>query len=94
MIHFKHAKNQIQWFYGYWVALLQEEEEEDEEHGQNVKSTFWDNTHALHNRSTNFCILVIFHKFFTLISLKVTSTSNWKWKWTKSLYMVFNGDRP
>ena len=21
------------------------------------------------------------------------STSNWKWKWTKSLYIVFNGDR-
>ena len=28
-------------------------------------------THVLHNRSTNFCILVIFHTFFTLISLKV-----------------------
>ena len=27
--------------------------------------------HILHHRSTNFFILVIFHTFFTLISLKV-----------------------
>ena len=50
--------------------------------------------HVLYHKTTNFCILVIFHTFFTLISLKVKSTSNWKWKWTKTLYMVFNGDRP
>ena len=36
-------------------------------------------------------LLVIFHTFFPMISLKVKSTSNWKWKWTKSLYSVFNG---
>ena len=46
--------------------------------------------HVLRNRSTNFRILVIFHTFSTLTSLKVKSTLNWKWK---SLYMVFNGDR-
>ena len=43
--------------------------------------------YILHHNTTNFCILVIFHTFFTLISLRVKSTWNWKWKWTKSLYM-------
>ena len=28
-------------------------------------------THVLHDRSTNFCVLVIFHTFITLIALKV-----------------------
>ena len=55
----------------------------------NEESTFWDIMHVLHNWSTNFCILVIFHTFFTLILLKVKSTSNWKWKWKKS-YIWFS----
>ena len=63
-------------------------------HGQNVEIIFWDILYILHHNTTILCILVFFHTFFTLISLKVKSTSNWKWKWTKSLYMVFNGDRP
>ena len=60
----------------------------------NLEITFWDITHILHHKSTNFRILVIFHVLSTLISLKVKSTLNWKWKWRIRLYMVFNGDRP
>ena len=53
--------------------LIQEEEEEEKEdgkHGQNVKS---DIMYILHQNTTNFCILVT---FFTLVLLKVKSTSN------------------
>ena len=58
------------------MLIQEEKEEEDEEHGQNVEITFSDIMHILHHNTTNFCILVIFNTFFTLISLKVKSTSN------------------
>ena len=67
------------------------QEEEDEEHDKNEESTFWDIPHVLHNWSTNICILVIFHTFFTLISLKVQIESENE---QNPYYMVFNGDRP
>ena len=46
--------------------------------------------HVLHNRSTNFCILVIFHTFFTFISLKVKL----KVKMKNILLYGFQWDRP
>ena len=59
------------------VHFFKEEEEEgEEEHGQNVEIIFSDIMYILHHNTTNFCILVIFHTFFTLISLKVKSTLN------------------
>ena len=37
---------------------------------------FCDITHILHHRSTNFCFMVIFHAFFTLILLKLPYLTN------------------
>ena len=60
----------------------------------NVEITFSDIVYILHRNTTNFCILIIFHTFFPLKALKVTSTSNCMWKRSISLYMVFSVDRP
>ena len=93
---FPHAKIQDHWFCVHWGTLLQKKKKKKMKNMDkfNVEIIFSDIMYILHYNTTNFCILVIFHTFFSLISLKVRSTSNWKWKWTKSLYMVFNGDRP
>ena len=60
--------------------LFQEEEtvedDDDDDHEQNVEIIFSDTMYILHHSATNFCLLVIFHTFFTLISLKGKSTNN------------------
>ena len=58
--------------------MIQEEEEDDENMDKMWKSFFSDIMYILHHYTTNFCMLLIFHTFFTLISLKVKSTSNFK----------------
>lgn len=57
---------------------------------KNVEITFW--ARILHQETSNICMLVIFHTFYALTSLKVKSW-NWMWKWnytcdTKQLGLV------
>ena len=75
------------------ATLLQEEKEEEdkEEHGKNEESTFWDITHVLH--INQFCILVTFHTFFTLISLKSEVNFKLKVKMNKILIIWFSMGR-
>ena len=58
------------------LLLEEEEDEEDGKHGQNVEIIFSDIMYILHHNTINFGILVIFYTFFTLILLKLKSTSN------------------
>ena len=67
------------------MLLQEEKEEEDGKHGQNVEILFSESIYILHHNTTNFCIQVIFHTFFTLIinHLEIESKNE-----------VFSGDRP
>ena len=65
-----------------WVTLLQEEEKDEEARTCMDKcgKHFLRYYACLTIQIKHFWMLVIFHTFFTLISLK-ESTWNWKWKW-------------
>ena len=71
---FPHAKIQDHWLLRYADS---KEEEKDEEHGKNVESTFWDITHVLHHKTTNFLYTGYFSNILHLdIQLKVKKEQN------------------
>ena len=75
------------------VDCIKMNREEDEEHGKNVESTFWDIT-CLTSQNNQFLYTGYFSHILHLDIIKWNQLQIESENEQKSLYMVFNGDRP